>query len=72
MWKVTHRPKRVAVERTKGLVAFDPYVALGDAHFVVGIRRKRLDDIIYDGYDTLDDHFIVDGVSENKILMCVL
>lgn len=53
----THRTKRVAVQGTEGLVALDPYMALGDEHLGVGIRRERLDDVVCDGDDPFDDHF---------------
>jgi len=60
-----HRSKRVAVQRTKRLVAFDPYVALWYEYLCVGIRWECLYDVVCDGDDALDDHFpTVDGVSE--------
>lgn len=63
MHDATHRSKRIAVQGTERLVALDPYMALWDVHLGVGIGWKRLNDVVCDGDNPLDDHFpTVDGI----------
>lgn len=66
--EATYGSKAVAIQGAKRLVAFDPNVALWDAHLGVWVRREGLDSVVCDGDDALDDHFpTVDGVSGRDV-----